>query len=645
MNPISVLFVLFISLNCYVDGALPRFGVFKLLPENYPEFESWLGAQKIEFGLQSIGWNNWDALIYPGDWLLKPYSQWVNGAASGQNRTFVCSIPMVVDGANLADGAAGKYNTTYKTLANLFKQYNLTGAGRGGAPKTILRFGWEFDGTSFPWHVSSTNDISNFVALWKIMTEIFRAVDPTFKTIWNGQVIYNELSPFQFYPGDAYVDYVAIDIYDKYYLNLFPYATASGVFPVGRGTWDSSFSYIKDQTVEYAGALYQALLNNTNAVPPTATTQWKSVATAAQVLSGRQTAWKTYYNNTDTRFITLTRWSDFARSHSKQMIVQEWSAVSGANGGGDDTYFFQKMVEWMSDPQNNVYYQSWWLEEVAGAMYDIFPSNNGAQKLELKNVSDLYKQTFYISPPITSGAKPITSGAKPITSGAKPITSGAKPITSGAKPITSGAKPITSGAAMPITSGTARSITSGAAPVTSGASQLITSAAGNVNQPTTGLKRTTGVATTAKRITTGGTTSTVKTKVNSIEVTLNGVIAPTTRSTEFDWDNFTAAIGKVLFLSAEDSTDRMKIISIQNSGSNSTVVKFYFTEGNPTSDVLTQAALSALKSNSVPGYDTASASTETTEVNTPGVPDDAVASSVEILRFGIVMLPIVFLFI
>ena len=50
------------------------------------------------------------------------------------------------------------------------------------------------------------------------MTEIFRTVDPTFQTMWNGQAIWNTIDPFSFYPGDNYVNYVAIDIYDRYYI-------------------------------------------------------------------------------------------------------------------------------------------------------------------------------------------------------------------------------------------------------------------------------------------------------------------------------------------------------------------------------------------------------------------------------------------
>lgn len=118
------------------------------------------------------------------------------------------------------------------------------------------------------------------------------------------------------------------------------------------------------------------------------------------------------YTNTDNNFKTLTKWGQFAKNHSKQVVLQEWYEISkfnhyhnfvlihiragstGSRGGGDNTYFIQKVYDWITDPLNNVAWQSWYYG--GDQEFFIFSPNQTVmnQNLEMKNVSKLYKELF-----------------------------------------------------------------------------------------------------------------------------------------------------------------------------------------------------------------------------------------------------------
>jgi len=69
---------------------------------------------------------------------------------AGYSMTF--SVPMLPNsGASLADGAAGDYNAYFETIAQ-----NLIANNQGSS---ILRVGWEFNGTWFPWGTDSSTEI------------------------------------------------------------------------------------------------------------------------------------------------------------------------------------------------------------------------------------------------------------------------------------------------------------------------------------------------------------------------------------------------------------------------------------------------------------------------------------------------------
>jgi Glycosyl hydrolase family 26 len=126
---------------------------------------------------------------------------------SGYSMTY--SIPMLPNsGSSLADGAAGDYNAYWTTIAQ-----NLVANNQGSS---ILRVGWEFNGNWYTWAANSSNQ-SQFVAFWQQIVTTMRAVPgANFKFEWcptlGDQGIGNLAN---YYPGNAYVDEVAADVYDQ----------------------------------------------------------------------------------------------------------------------------------------------------------------------------------------------------------------------------------------------------------------------------------------------------------------------------------------------------------------------------------------------------------------------------------------------
>jgi hypothetical protein len=119
----------------------------------------------------------------------------------------VYSIPLIPNtGGTLQEGAGGAYNVHFRRLAE-----TLVAHGEGDA---VLRLGWEFNGDWMPWNARS--DPGAYAAYWRQVVQTMRAVSGAqFKFDWCtnlGWPISNAA-----YPGDAYVDYIGMDVYDTWW--------------------------------------------------------------------------------------------------------------------------------------------------------------------------------------------------------------------------------------------------------------------------------------------------------------------------------------------------------------------------------------------------------------------------------------------
>ena len=134
------------------------------------------------------------SMIWGVDMLPNTYSPNSNASASGGS----CH--------GLSQEAAGDFNSDFVTVAK-----NMVAAGFGSS---IIRLGWEFNGGWFPWAAGGCS--SAFVgAFQQVVTSMRSVAGQSFTFEWNptrGDLSVGNLATF--YPGDSYVDYVGLDVYD-----------------------------------------------------------------------------------------------------------------------------------------------------------------------------------------------------------------------------------------------------------------------------------------------------------------------------------------------------------------------------------------------------------------------------------------------
>jgi beta-mannanase len=115
------------------------------------------------------------------------------------------------------------------------------GAREWGKP-LFLRFGHEMNGSWYPWSEGRNgNAPGEFARAWRHVRDLFASVGATNVTwVWSPNVVYPGSTPLAgLYPGDAYVDWVAMDGYNF------------GVGPVRQDGWRSF--------AEAFGATYRSL--------------------------------------------------------------------------------------------------------------------------------------------------------------------------------------------------------------------------------------------------------------------------------------------------------------------------------------------------------------------------------------------------
>ncbi len=83
---------------------------------------------------------------------------------------------------------------------------------------SIVRIGWEFNGTYMYWHADA--NAKNFTECFRRIATAIRSTDPMVKIDWtfnaHNSPVPSSGNPWDAYPGDEYVDVVGIDAYDHY---------------------------------------------------------------------------------------------------------------------------------------------------------------------------------------------------------------------------------------------------------------------------------------------------------------------------------------------------------------------------------------------------------------------------------------------
>jgi hypothetical protein len=115
------------------------------------------------------------------------------------------SVPMLVSGATLSQGAAGGFDGEYTKLG--------TALVSAGLSHATLRIGWEFNGNWYLW--AAAKDPASWVTYWRRIVTALRAVPGQHFIIdWCPNRGGPSMNAALAYPGDQYVDVIGMDFYD-----------------------------------------------------------------------------------------------------------------------------------------------------------------------------------------------------------------------------------------------------------------------------------------------------------------------------------------------------------------------------------------------------------------------------------------------
>jgi hypothetical protein len=305
---------------------------------------AWLYRSKL-FAFDMGGYASW-SYIEGTTTQLDAAKAWLASHPGGTYCYTVCLLPgyqsTPASGTSLANGAAGLYDSHFVTLAGKL-------VSRGLANNTIVRLGHEFNGDWYPWKVRNATDAASYAAYWRKVVTAMRAVPgaENLKFEWCGIArVWTSYPIADAYPGDAYVDYIGVDVYDK--------CSAANTYEA-----------------PYPDGL-----------------------TPAQLLTRRNTAWG-YISGTLNN--NMGAWRNFAASRGKPFTIPEWGVSVNTSGGKDNPVFIQKMYEYIHEPDNNVHYHSYFDVQAGDGHHQLTQLPNGGPT-EFPQAAAMFRQMFAVKP-------------------------------------------------------------------------------------------------------------------------------------------------------------------------------------------------------------------------------------------------------
>lgn len=172
-------------------------------------FEKTLG-RPLDYAHDYINKGSWSSMATTSSWLAQRWT-----AAGFAGRT-VFTLPMLPDrGGTMKQGARGRYNGHFRRIAR-----RLVARGQGSS---VVRIAPEFNGTWFRWTIHGKGNSTRYKSYWREIVKTMRSVPGAhFRFDWapNGGSSWvnggkRRLRAATAYPGDAYVDYIGLDIYDQ----------------------------------------------------------------------------------------------------------------------------------------------------------------------------------------------------------------------------------------------------------------------------------------------------------------------------------------------------------------------------------------------------------------------------------------------
>jgi len=298
-------------------------------------YANWLNRPAV-WGLDFVGGESWENVGWP-TWWLEHWSKWVHAKPG---RRLILSIPMLAgpvdcsgptqgnkehrQPVSLAKGAKGSYNVHFEQLAKNLVVHKLADA--------IVRPGWEFNGGWYAWRAKQ--DPSAYAAYWREIVNTMRSVPGAEKLqfCWNPTLGDQDFPADQAWPGDRFVDYVGVDVYDE--------------------TWNAE------------------------------TYPWPATAAAEEIAARRKKVWDEWIIHSPRG---LAFWSAFARQHNKPLCIPEWGLNHrpDGHGGMDNVYFVEQMHAFINDPANRVAFHCYFdVNDAVGGSHQLSPGPQGSDKRE-----------------------------------------------------------------------------------------------------------------------------------------------------------------------------------------------------------------------------------------------------------------------
>jgi len=159
------------------------------------QFEQWLG-QDVDYVRVHGGKANWTDFVSSLGYVANQFEN--------SGRDFLWSVPLIVQGATLADGADGDYNNYYVAAALKVLENS------PDDEPIYVRTGEEFNGGWFEWAAEGKEQ--DFIDTYRNFVDSFRSVSDRFVFEWNVNIGQN-MDPATAYPGDDYVDIIGMDFY------------------------------------------------------------------------------------------------------------------------------------------------------------------------------------------------------------------------------------------------------------------------------------------------------------------------------------------------------------------------------------------------------------------------------------------------
>ncbi len=277
-----------------------------------------------------------------GEW-----SKWKKEIAG---RKLIFSVPLLPGGwdrsgptqgddakkpVSLATGAKGDYNGRFKKLAENLVKYDLA--------DSILRPGWEFNGGWYAWRAGDNPQA--FADYWQQIVRTMRAVKGAEKLefCWNPALGFQQFASEKAWPGDEWVDYVGLDVYDD--------SWAADTYPLPKD------------------------------------------ATAEQIDKRRKTVWEKVVLHGDRGLIF---WRDFAVKHNMPFSIPEWGVNNRPDNhsGLVNVMFIEQMHKFIADPANKVAFHCYFDVQAPDGGHQLSPALSGKETTAFPEASAKFRALF-----------------------------------------------------------------------------------------------------------------------------------------------------------------------------------------------------------------------------------------------------------